>query len=64
MTDRPPPDLDAGKPARLLRMAKALEGRNPQGAVGYYRELIDDHPEAPEADEARQRHDVLASPEP
>lgn len=58
----PAPDLDATKPARLLRMAKALEGRNPQGAIGYYRELIDDHPDSPEADEAKGRLEALEKP--
>ena len=46
-----------------LRLGRSLEKQNKQrGALRYYRDLVDDYPGTPEADEAAQRIAILTRP--
>src|SRR5262249_32474054 len=54
-----PAEPDRDKAAAKLRQAKALEKANPKGAIGYYREVVRDYPDTPEAKTAAERIEAL-----
>lgn len=65
--EEPPPEpvrVEAPKgpdAATLLKMGRNLESRNPAAARKYFRELIEAHPDSPEAKAAEKRIKAMGS---